>query len=214
MPGPTDSARSTSFRPSPILIGAGILVVALGFGLPKLFSASNTAPSTSETKAASTSADSLTTPVVESTSERPNIGMALARLIGGLVIVCGLCVALTRWMSNRKPVPTGTMEVLASLSIDIRNAIHLVRAGDRRLLIGTDISGVKALVELPGRLPDLLPETPPKPTTPGVGTRSAPEPSVVLGPVPVTMPSTSANRDEILLMLARLRGSLESPPKT
>jgi flagellar biogenesis protein FliO len=140
----------------------------------------------------------------------------LARLIGGLVIVCGLCIALTRWMSKRKPVPTGTMEVLASLSIDLRNAIHLVRAGDRRLLIGTDISGVKALVELPGRLPDLLPETPPKPSTSGVGSRSesAPEPSVVLGPVPVAMPSTLSNRDEILLMLARLRGSLESPPKT
>jgi flagellar biogenesis protein FliO len=145
--------------------------------------------------------------------------MAFARLAGGLVVVCGLCIVITRWMAKQTPAPAGTMEVLASLAVDVRCAIHLVRAGDRRLLIGTDLAGVKALTELPGRFSDLLLEPQPQPATAEAPPKPATitEESVVLGPVsvPVPMPPpTPPNRDEIIAILTRLRDAAvsASPP--
>jgi flagellar biogenesis protein FliO len=136
-----------------------------------------------------------------------------------LVVVCGLCIIITRWMAKQTPAPAGTMEVLASLAVDVRCAIHLVRAGDRRLLIGTDLAGVKALTELPGRFSDLVPEPLPQPAAVEMPPKPATvtEASVVLGPVSVPMPPTPSpppNRDEIIAILARFRDAAvsASPP--
>ncbi len=224
MPGPTDSTRSTPFRPPPILIGVGVLVVALGFGLPRLITgttpdSSAAEPNSAGAKPALPWSDTLALPTIESSPERPGLVMAFARLVGGLVVVCGLCIVITRWMAKQTPAPAGTMEVLASLAVDVRCAIHLVRAGDRRLLIGTDLSGVKALTELPGRFSELITEPPPQPAAAEVLSKpaTASEASVVLGPVSVPMPPTPPpppNRDEIIAILARLRDAAvtTSPP--
>jgi hypothetical protein len=93
------------------------------------------------------------------------------------------------------------MTVLAALPVDARCAVYLVRAGERRLLIGTDPAGVKALVELPGAAIEPPPEPPAEP--------AAVEPSAeALRPAPpplVAVPATPPGRDEILALLARLR---------
>lgn len=120
------------------LIGVGILVIALGFGLPQLLSGN--APSIP-----TTSAPAETT---------PDFGWSLARLIGGLVLVCVLCVALTRFLGRRPDVPTSSaLTLLASVRVDARCGLYLVGAGERRLLVGLDPGGVKALVEMPGQPP-------------------------------------------------------------
>jgi flagellar protein FliO/FliZ len=221
MPGSTDSTRSTSFRPPPILIGVGILVVALGFGLPRVITGTTPDSSAAEPNAAGAKpappwSGTPALPTIESATERPGLVMAFARLVGGLVVVCGLCIVITRWMAKQTPAPVGTMEVLASLAVDVRCAIHLVRAGDRRLLIGTDLAGVKALTELPGRFSDLVPEPLPQPAAVEMPPKpaSVTEASVVLGPVSVPMPPPPPNRDEIMAILARLRDAAvsASPP--
>jgi flagellar biogenesis protein FliO len=87
------------------------------------------------------------------------------------------------------------MNVLASITLG-RCAIHLVKAGDRRLLVGTDPGGVKALVELAGFDPatprDSLPNTNP--------------PDELAGQSPAPL-----GRDEILNLLLRLRATPTAP---
>ena len=78
-----------------------------------------------------------------------------------LAVVCALLVLAVKWV-GRKPPETAavpSMRVVASLRVG-RCAVHLVRAGDRRILIGTDVTGVKALVELAGSEPEPAPTTP------------------------------------------------------
>jgi flagellar protein FliO/FliZ len=219
MPGPTDASQRKSFRPPPLLIGVGILVIALGFGLPRLMSRTTFDAFSSDSNSTQINSEKLAA-IAETPSERPNLLIAMARSVVGLVIVCGVCIALTRWMSKRNPTHVGTMAVLASLSVDNRCAIHLVRAGDRRLLIGTDISGIKALTEIPGRHSELALETVPAATAEDGRRRSATTPvsSVVHGPISVSEPPgavSTASQDEIIAMLLRLRGgpaSHSSPP--
>src|SRR5262245_52810898 len=145
MPEPAEPTRPASFRPSPLLIGIGVFVIAVGFGLPYVTSGAATPPTKSEPTAEPPRAA-----LPPSGGEAPGLGTALARLIGCLVVVCGLCVIVARWVGRKAPAATGTMTVLAALPVDARCAVYLVRAGERRLLIGTDPAGVKALVELPG----------------------------------------------------------------
>lgn len=154
MPTPAQPTRPASFRPSPLLIGVGILVIGIGFGLPYLAPSTPTNPPEATKPAATPSG-----------GDGPGLGMALARLVGCMVVVCGLCVLVARWVGRKTPVPTSTMQVLAALPVDARCAVYLVQAGDRRLLIGTDAAGVKALVELTGQVPEPLaePVAPPKP---------------------------------------------------
>ncbi|WP_417936409.1 flagellar biosynthetic protein FliO [Gemmata obscuriglobus] len=77
--------------------------------------------------------------------------------------MCGGCVLATRYLGKKSPdAPTPSMVVVASLTVG-RCAVHLVRAGERRMLIGTDSSGVKALVELPSSDPDATTEHTPNP---------------------------------------------------
>lgn len=129
MASPTSTAR----RFSPVLIGAGVLVVALGFGLPRLM----TGPTTSEPEA----------------GESISLGPALARLAGSLVLVCGLCVVVTRLVNRKGTAASGPMQTVASIRVNMRCVVHLVQAGERRLLVGTDAGGVKVLLELPANAP-------------------------------------------------------------
>jgi flagellar biogenesis protein FliO len=174
--------RSAVKQASPPLIGAGVLVIVLGFGLPRLTSGSSPPTTAPEPTPAVTKA---APPVPEG----PGLGASLARLVGSLVVVCGLCVVVTR-LVNRKATPAKAsgMNVVASLPVDGRCSVFLVQAGDRRMLVGIDPGGVKALVELPGPPPEPAAPAPPATTEP-----------VVVGPVAVPGP------DEIAAFINRLR---------
>jgi flagellar biogenesis protein FliO len=181
--------QSKFARLSPRLIGAGVLVVALGFGLPQL--APGGAPAPDPTPAPT--ADHPPAPIPPPSAA--GVGVSLLKLAIGLVVVCGSCVFLARRLGPPAPAAAGTMEVLASIPFG-RCALHLVRAGERRLLIGTDAAGVKALVELPGSA------APPAESASFV-------PTAV--PVPDPAPAAAPTRDEVLNLLLRLRGG-PTPP--
>ncbi|HEY1190304.1 MAG TPA: flagellar biosynthetic protein FliO [Gemmata sp.] len=152
-------------RIPPALLGAGVLVVLLGFGLPALVSPSAPQPAPPAPQAPQAAAETFGP---RATAPAPlqqtpgSVGLALLRLVASLTVVCGGCVLVVRWMSKKQTDPPNpSMSVIASLKVG-RCAVHLVRAGDRRMLIGTDVSGVKALVELPGpdpaSAPDAIPD--------------------------------------------------------
>jgi flagellar biogenesis protein FliO len=113
------------------LVAIGAVVVLAGFLLPQLLPTS-TAPTAQPTDA-------------------PNYAGFLVKMLLGLAALAAACVALVRW---KKPTPAvaGNMHILATVPVG-RGLVHLVRAGDRRLLIGVDLGGVKAIAELPGPLP-------------------------------------------------------------
>ncbi len=193
-PIPPAPAAPKPARLSPGLIGAGVLVVALGFGLPML-SPSSPAP---ETPAADVSAKPQQ-PAPVAAPSATGLGWSLLKLVVGLVVVCGLCVLLARYAGPKPLPPPSGMEVLAAITVG-RGVVHLVRVGDRRLLLGTDAGGVKALVELPGADPlppareeDAIPLASPVPAAP---------------PVSASAPSQA----EILNLLLRLRGRADAPP--
>src|SRR5262249_12107825 len=94
-------------------------------------------------------------------ADKPNLGMAAARMAGSFVGVCVVFVLLARMMGKRKTAPDrGNMEVLASLAIDYQSGVYMVRAGDRKLLMGIDSTGVKSLVEVPRAIVDPANEKP------------------------------------------------------
>lgn len=139
---------AAKIRFSPGLIGAGVLVVALGFGIPQLLTTAPSPPRGADPAVVpnASAVPALPQPV------SPNLGPALLRLAVGMAVVCGLCVLATRYLI-RPPgaAAPSEMEVLASLPLGNRCAVHLVRAGDHQLLIGTDAAGAKAVVEFPTR---------------------------------------------------------------
>ncbi|MDY3555263.1 flagellar biosynthetic protein FliO [Gemmata sp. JC717] len=160
-----DATTTKPVRIPPALIGAGILIALLGFGLPSLIS-SLTVPAAAPAPQAATRADAL---APRATAPPPaqntpgDIGLALVRLVLSLAVVCGGCVLVTRYLGKKGPdAPVPSMVVVASLTVG-RCAVHLVRAGERRMLLGTDASGVKALVELPGPDPNSTPSPTPNP---------------------------------------------------
>lgn len=119
-------------RPA-LLIGGGVLVVAVGFGVPPLLTATPPAP------AAVSPADP---------PPGPGVGAALGRLVLCVAALGGLCVVAAKW-GRPAAAPAGPMAAVASIRVDTRCTVHLVKAGDRLLLLGTDPGGVKALLELP-----------------------------------------------------------------
>ena len=197
-PGSTPTAPATR-RPSPYLIGAGVVVIILGFGLPQFLSDAPAAP------AASADGTPAPTPA--------NLGVALLRLAAGLVVVCALCVVATRYANRKRPQqPAGTMQILATLPLGPRCVVHLVRVGERRLLVGTDLGGVKSVVELPGATPE-----PEADTTTEPGAIAEPAPAVVIGPVAMPAPAPappSATQEAILALLTRLQTRSQAPPSS
>lgn len=169
----------------PRLLAAGVLVVAVGFGLPRLLTTPAAPAKPEPTPAAS--------PALP--PDGPGLGAALARLAVCLAVVCGLCVGAARLVAKPPPAPPKGMAVTAALPIDPRCTVYLVTAGDRRLLVGTDPAGVKAVVELPGPPPEL---TTPEPVAEVTATA---EP-VVVGPVKVPAPDI---RGDIAALLDKLR---------
>jgi flagellar protein FliO/FliZ len=169
-------------RVSPALIGAGVLVIALGFGLPMLTpgAAPEPAPQAPEAKPAA--------PAPIQPPSGTSLVASLLRLAVGLVVVCGLCVLVARMIGPKPPAAPGAMEVVASIAV-AQCVLHLVRAGERRLLIGTDLGGVKAVLELPGSAPELPPE-----------------------PAAATPQEAQLTQEEILTLLLRLRTPSAAPP--
>jgi flagellar biogenesis protein FliO len=155
-----------------LLAGVGFVVVCLGLFAPKLFSINSPPP-----------AD---TPTSLPSAEESSLGWTVAKMAIGVGLVAVVCVAVARYV-NRKNPPTGPtgLEVLASLPVDSRCVVHLVRVADRRLLVGIDAGGVKAVTELPASVP--LP----------------PPPVQVIGPVGVNVASVPLPAD-----VAALLGSL------
>lgn len=120
-------------KPAPSkLVPIGAAVVIAGFVLPQLLGNSAPTPSTQP-------------------ADAPNYVGFLLKMLLGIGVLAGACVLFVRW-NKPGPVATGNMEILATVTV-ARGLVHLVRAGDRRLLIGVDPAGVKAVTELPGPLP-------------------------------------------------------------
>lgn len=154
-------APPTKPRVPAALVAAGVLVVVIGFGLPRLVSPA----------AASTAPDD------------PGLRWALVKLVGCFALVCGGCVLVVKLAAAQTPPKPGPTRVLAALPLDGRCVVQLVKAGDRRLLVGLDPGGVKALLELPGPAPDA-------PT--------------VVGPLRVAAPAEPPLVDQIAATIARL----------
>jgi hypothetical protein len=104
-----------------------------------------------------------------------------------------LCILVAKWMGQKPPATPGAMEVVASIAVG-QCVVHLVRAGERRLLVGTDLGGVKALIEMPGPEPETPPEAPP-------ATAETPPPAAPPAPTPTGPPT----HEEILKLLLQLR---------
>lgn len=158
-----------------LLAGAGFVVVCLGLFAPKLFSINTPPP-----------AD--TPPATVTPADDSSLGWTVAKMAIGVGLVAVVCLAVARYVNRKHPPkgPTG-LEVLASLPVDSRCVVHLVRVADRRLLVGIDAGGVKAVTELPASVP--LP----------------PPPTQVIGPVAVNVTSTPVPAD-IAALFENLRG--------
>lgn len=119
-------------KPAPTkLVPIGAAVVVAGFLLPQLFGTS-------------------TPPAPPSAAASPDYAGFLLKMLVGLAVLAGGCVAFVKW-KKPAPVAAGSMEILATVTL-ARGLVHLVRAGDRRLLIGVDPAGVKAIAELPSNV--------------------------------------------------------------
>ncbi|QEL13323.1 flagellar biosynthetic protein FliO [Limnoglobus roseus] len=122
-------------KPAPNkLVPIGVAVVVAGFVLPQLIGGS---------------------PSPTPATNAPDYVGFLLKMLLGLGVLAGACVVFVRW-KKPGPVATGNMEILATVTLASRGLVHLVRAGDRRLLIGVDHAGVKAVTELPGPLPSTV----------------------------------------------------------
>jgi len=128
------AGKTSPRRISPLLLGGGILAIAIGFGLPLLLAGKSEAP------------DAIVEP---GGPEGPSLGMSLARLVGCLVLVCGLCVVTTKWLHRKASAQSGPMQIVAAMRLSSRCVVQLVQAGERTLLLGMDSSGIKAILELP-----------------------------------------------------------------
>jgi|GEM_PF-3215841 len=198
-------------RISPGLIGVGVLVIALGFGLPMLTSGSS--PESTSPEPAAKQVTAAGTPAPIEPPSMTGLGVALLRLVAGLVVVCGLCVFVARKFGQKQPIASTTMEVLASIVV-ARTVLHLVRAGERRLLIGTDLTGVKAILELPGPAPEQLPEVVLAPATPATADASAMSPAFTSAPESPTpsTPPAGFSQEVILKLLTALRAQRDASP--
>ena len=197
-------------RVSPTLIGGGILVVALGFGLPMLTSGPKLGgkPEAPRESAPQTQPTSPTpkTPAPMDAPSTAGLGAALLRMVVVLVVVCGACVLVARWVGPKPAPASGTMETLASIRV-AHCVVHLVRAGDRRLLVGTDFAGVKSVLELPGPEPE-IPPTPSATDSAPAAPMDEPPPA----PPPSAAAEDSVTPDQLVNLLLRLRDRASASP--
>ena len=87
--------------------------------------------------------------------ETPDTGALLLRLTAGTVTVLVLCVvtllAGRRWLRGPAPkIAAGSqLQILETVSLGNRCCVHLLRAGQHQIVVGTDGTGMKSLVALP-----------------------------------------------------------------
>jgi hypothetical protein len=153
------SARPQRWLTLCVVIG---LVVGAGGLLPSLLSGSSAWPA-SGGSTSNGGPESIDLPA------SPSPAAMLGRLAAGTILVLALCAGtlplLKRWLvASPAAKPGGAFEVVASLKLNGRCCVCLVRAGGQHLLAGTDAAGLQALVpvgdvpadgELP--LPEALP---------------------------------------------------------
>ncbi|MCU0703612.1 MAG: flagellar biosynthetic protein FliO [Fimbriiglobus sp.] len=127
------------------LAGGGFVVVCLGLFAPKLL---NFTPNSAPTDSSMSAFDPAALPADAS------LGWTVAKMAVGVGLVAVACIAVARYVNRKNPpTPVTSLEVLASLPVDARCVVHLVRVADRRMLIGVDGTGVKAVAELPASVP-------------------------------------------------------------
>jgi flagellar biogenesis protein FliO len=126
------------------LAGIGFVVVCLGLFAPRLFSIN-----------APTSTDTSVSPLDPAPpADGSSLGWTVAKMAIGVGLVAVVCIGVARYVHRKTPpAQPQAMEVLASLPIDSRCVVHLVRVADRRLLVGIDAAGVKAVAEVPAEVP-------------------------------------------------------------
>lgn len=158
-----------------VLAGVGFVVVCLGLFAPKLF-LNNATP------ASPAANNPLPTPAAD-------LGGTAVKMFVGVGVIAVVCLGIARYVKRQSPPPpAGEMRVLASLPVDARCVVHLVEVAERRMLVGVDAVGVKAVAELPAGVP------PPPPAPP----------VQVIGPVAVNATSTPLPAD-IAALFAGLR---------
>lgn len=151
-----------------VLAGVGFVVVCLGLFAPKLFSINS--PTTADTPVSPLDA--------APAGDASGLGWTVAKMAIGVGLVAVVCIAVARYVNRKAPPPAlSELQVIASLPVDSRCVVHLVRVADRRLLVGVDAAGVKAMAELPAGVP--LPPTP----------------TQVIGPVAVNVTSSPLPAD-------------------
>ncbi len=78
---------------------------------------------------------------------------SLATMAGGLAVVIGLFLLTLWWWRKRMPqailpLPGGVLEVLGRSSLDGKHRLHLVRLGNKLLLVSTTAEGAHTLAEI------------------------------------------------------------------
>lgn len=87
--------------------------------------------------------------------EPPDTGAMLIRLAAGTGTVLVLCVLTMvvgrRWLHGPAPkAPPGSqLEIVESVTLGNRCCVHLLRAGQHRLVVGVDGAGLKSMIALP-----------------------------------------------------------------
>jgi hypothetical protein len=197
--------QSKTPRLSPALVGAGVLVMLLGFGLPLL------APKGTPDEAPREPVAQPLAPAPVQPPSAAGLFGPLVKLAVGLAVVCGLCVLAAKYVGPKPPPTAGAMSVDASIAVG-PCVLHLVRAGDRRLLVGTDPAGVKAVLELPGTPPMLPQEEASEPEA------AEPEPAPPPAAEPAAEPAepepdaTALTQQKLLDLLLRLRAQKAASP--
>jgi flagellar biogenesis protein FliO len=226
----TPPAFPPSPRPkvSPAWIGAGLVIVAVGFALPmvatdpRLWSTpTREAPRTHAEQppaaASSPPTGPISPPVAGKTPPRPldppaatGIAASLVKFGIGLVVVCGLCILVARWVATKSPPATGETSLTVVASLDVGpSVLHLVRAGERRLLVGTDAAGVKTLLELPGPAPEPLLASPAVAAVAGPSAGPGPTPRPVAAQASASL--SASGPDEIVQLVLRLADRTRPP---
>ena len=103
-----------------------------------------------------TSTEGLDAYTPQSLPAPPRFGAILTRLLFGTVVSLVLCVATIwfgrRWLERGANLANPTqqhLQLTASLSLGRRCSVALLEIGDRQVLVGSDPSGLKAMLVLP-----------------------------------------------------------------
>lgn len=81
-----------------------------------------------------------------------------------LAAIVGLAVGFLYLMRRIVPLPRGgrSMRIIESVSLEPRRAIHLVKVGNRHILIGSTEGGISRIAELPEGELDIEEEVAPR----------------------------------------------------